>query len=56
MMEKLMKKLDLSARAYHKIIKIARTIADISGEKEILPAHIAEASGYRILDRQHNPL
>lgn len=56
MMEKLMEKLDLSARAYHKIIKIARTIADLSGEKEILPAHIAEASGYRILDRQQNPL
>ena len=41
------KKFDLSARAYFKVIKVARTIADISGESEILPAHIAEAVQYR---------
>lgn len=56
MMERLMENLDLSARAYHKIIKIARTIADLSEESDILPEHIAEASGYRILDRQYNAL
>lgn len=37
----------LSARAYHRIIKIARTIADLSGELAILPTHIAEAVQYR---------
>lgn len=41
------KKFDLSARAYFKVIKVARTIADIAGESEILPAHIAEAVQYR---------
>jgi magnesium chelatase family protein len=41
------KKFDLSARAYFKVIKVARTIADIAGEAEILPSHIAEAVQYR---------
>lgn len=41
------KRLDLSARAYHRIIKTARTIADLDNEKEILPAHILEALQYR---------
>ncbi len=41
------RKFDLSARAYFKVIKVARTIADIAGEEEILTAHIAEAVQYR---------
>jgi magnesium chelatase family protein len=37
----------LSARAYHRVLKLARTIADLAGEERILPAHVAEALQYR---------
>jgi len=39
--------MNLSARSYYKVIKVARTIADLEGSKEILPAHIAESLQYR---------
>jgi magnesium chelatase family protein len=46
-----MESLQLSARAYTRIRKIARTIADLEGAQDIAPEHISEAVGYRTLDR-----
>ena len=43
--------LGLSIRAYHRIIKVARTIADLAGCAQIERAHLAEALGYRAMDR-----
>lgn len=53
LLEKLIDRLGLSARAYTRIIKIARTIADLSGAPYILPAHLSEAASYRFLDRRN---
>ena len=44
-------KLGLSARSFHKVLKLARTIADLSGTSDITSAHLAEAISYRHLDR-----
>jgi magnesium chelatase family protein len=46
-----MHQLSLSARAYHRILKVARTIADLDGQRLISPTHLGEAIGYRRLDR-----
>ena len=44
-------RMGFSTRAYHKTLKVARTIADLEGEEVILPRHVAEAVHYRVLDR-----
>ncbi|NIY84533.1 YifB family Mg chelatase-like AAA ATPase [Vibrio hepatarius] len=50
-LESALHRLGLSIRAYHRIIKVARTIADLEGQVDIERAHLAEALGYRAMDR-----
>lgn len=51
-MEQMIDRLGLSARAYSRILKVARTIADLEDAPDIFPGHLREAAGYRFLDRR----
>ena len=51
LLEAIMRKHDMSARAYDRILKVARTIADLDGSPDVLARHIREATSYRNLDR-----
>lgn len=53
LMERIIDKMGLSARACSRIIKLARTIADLEGAENIRMEHISEAAGYRFLDKQN---
>ena len=52
-MEKVFNKMGLSARAYNRILKVARTIADLDKQENIQAYHIAEAVKYRHLDKKY---
>jgi magnesium chelatase family protein len=51
LLHRCMRELELSLRAYAKVLKIARTIADLAQSERVTPAHVAEAVQYRLLDR-----
>lgn len=53
LMERVYETMELSARAYHKILKVARTIADLEQSEQITEKHLAEAIGYRCLDKKY---
>ena len=52
-LERLMTKMGFSMRAYFRIIRVARTIADLEGAEDIRPEHLLEAASYRFLDRRN---
>ena len=54
LMQNAFEKLKLSVRAYTRILKVARTIADLDGSKNIKLEHLAEAISYRTLDKKYS--
>ena len=55
LLEQALERLGLSARAYHRILKLGRTIADLAEQDDIQADHLSEAIGYRRLDRRPDP-
>ena len=53
LMREVFEKIGLSARSYHRLIKVARTIADLDGASEIECSHLSEAIGFRSIDRRY---
>ena len=53
LLERILDRMGLSARACSRIIKLARTMADLEGLPDILPEHLSEAAGYRFLDKKN---
>ena len=53
MLRTAIERLNLSARAYNRILKVPRTIADLDSNAGILPGHLAEAINFRSLDREN---
>jgi len=53
LLERAFKEKHLSARGYHKILKVARTIADLEGSKQINKIHLCEAISYRDLEEKY---
>ncbi len=53
LLETAIRKLGLSARASDRILKVARTIADLAGDEHLKPQYVAEAIQYRTIDRMH---
>lgn len=53
LMERAFSAMDMTARTYHRIIRTARTIADLDGEEQIQERHLKEAIGYRMIDRRY---
>ena len=54
LLERAMDNLGLSARAYHRTLRVARTLADMEGVDELRSSHLSEALAYRSLDRRKN--
>jgi magnesium chelatase family protein len=53
LLEMAVAKLGLSARAFDRVLKVARTIADLAGEESMRPVHISEAIQYRMMDKYY---
>ena len=51
LLEMAVNRLGFSARAYNRVLKVSRTIADLEGEEEISPVHVSEAIQYRMMDK-----